>query len=78
MSLIQSESRDAAIDRIGRKLVAHCGLLSDDLPASEKTARHELATRLLDAAGGDESLVDFDDPAFAVELLTLSLNKRLT
>ena len=78
MSLVQSEDRSAKLDRVVRALVVHCGLHVDNLPATEHTARAELAGRLLDAAGGDESLVNFNDPAFAAELLKLGFSKTLT
>ncbi len=78
MALSQAEGRNAAVDRVVRRLVAHCGLRVDDLTATEATARAELAGRLLDVAGGDEAAVDFDNPAFADELLRLGLQKTLT
>ena len=78
MSLVRSQDPTAALDRVVRALVVHCGLRTDGLPASEHVARAELAGRLLDAAGGDESLINFNDPLFAAELLKLSLNKTLT
>lgn len=78
MSLVQSEDRSAKLDRVVRKIVTHCGLRVDNLPATEHAARAELADRLLDAAGGDESLINFNDPSFAAELLKLGLNKTLT
>jgi hypothetical protein len=84
MALTQAEGRDAQIDRVTRKLVVHCGLRVDDLPATEHAARRELAGRWLDAVG-DEAAVDFTNPpgdetaslAFASELRQLSLNKTL-
>lgn len=78
MALVQNEGRDAALDRVVRKLVVHCGLREDGLPATEHAARAALAGRLLDAAGGDEAAVSMTHPAFAAELRELSLNKTLT
>ena len=86
MSLTQSQDPTAALDRVVRKLVTHCGLRTDGLTQAEHAARAELAARLLDAAGGDEAALDFGNlpgdevttAAFAAELLTLSLNKTLT
>ena len=78
MALTQAEGRDAQIDRVTRKLVVHCGLRTDGLPASEHAARADLAGRLLDAAGGDDTAVDLTAEAFADELRALALNKRLT
>ena len=86
MTLVQSQDPSAALDRVVRALVTHCGLRTDGLTATERTARAELAGRLLDAAGGDEAALDFGNlpgdevttAAFAAELLTLSLNKTLT
>ena len=85
MSLTQAEGRDAQIDRVTRKLVTHCGLRVDDLPASEHAARADLAARLLDAAG-DEAALDFGNlpgtpavkTAFAEELRLLALHKTFT
>jgi len=78
MALIQNEGRDAALDRVTRKLVVHCGLHVDNLPATEHAARAELAGRLLDAVGGDEAAVDLTAPEFADELHRLSVQKTLT
>ena len=78
MALIQSEDRSAKLDRVLKQLTAHCALRQDGIPQSEHTARAELAGRMLDAAGGDDAAVSMTDPAFAAELLTLSLNKTLT
>ena len=78
MGLVQSQDPSATLDREVRALVVHCGLRTDGLPASEHAARADLAGRLLDAAGGDESLINFNDPSFAAELLKLGLNKTLT
>jgi hypothetical protein len=86
MALTQNEGSDAAIDRVTRKLVTHCGLRTDGLTATEHTARAELAGRLLDAAGGDEAALDLGNLpgdevvalAFANELRALSIHKTLT
>ena len=86
MTLVQSQDPTAALDRVVRKLVTHCGLRTDGLTQAEHTARAELAGRLLDAAGGDEAALDFGNlpgnaatkAAFQVELRNLSLNKTLT
>jgi hypothetical protein len=78
MTLVQNEGRDAEIDRVMRGIITHCNARVDGIPPSEHAARAALAGRLLDAAGGDESLINFSDPAFVAELLKLSLNKSLT
>jgi hypothetical protein len=78
MSLVQSQDPTAALDRVVRQLVTHCGLRDDGHTQAEHSARAELASRMLTAAGGDEELLNFSDPAFAAELLQLSLNKTLT
>lgn len=80
MSLVQAEGRDAALDRVVRKIVTHCALRVDGLPAAEHAARAALAGRMLDAAGGYDTAVDLTDATFAEgifadELRQLSLNK---
>ena len=86
MTLVQSQDPSAALDRVVRALVTHCGLRVDGITHTERTARAELASRWLDAVGGDDAAVDFSNApgdettasALVAELLTLSLNKTLT
>jgi hypothetical protein len=80
MTLVQNEGRDAEIDRVMRGIITHCNARVDGIPPSEHAARRDLAIRMLDSVDGDESLVNFNDPApeFATELHRLSLNKTLT
>lgn len=78
MSLVQAEGRDAQIDRVVRAIITHCNPRVDGIPPAEHTARRELAVRMLDAAGGDESAVDLTAPEFTDELHRLSVQKTLT